>query len=119
MKAFSSTKENHTIFLPSREGLRAYAINKIVKIQSISNYSKLSFADGTTLIVAKVLQHFDSLLNPHQFIRIHRTHLINIRYIANVNLQAGAKVHLQNGEVIDISKRERPQVLKVSSGQII
>ncbi|MBL7748007.1 MAG: hypothetical protein JNM19_11300, partial [Chitinophagaceae bacterium] len=42
------------LLLPSCKGLETIDINTIVRIKAISNYSKLYFENGKTLVLAKV-----------------------------------------------------------------
>ena len=92
-------------------------IDNIVRIEAISNYSKLFFSDGKTLVVAKLLRYFEELLSDKQFIRIHRTHIVNRSFISTyvmctISSARGCKVILQNGDCIDIAKRKKTYFLK-------
>ncbi|MBL7748679.1 MAG: LytTR family transcriptional regulator, partial [Chitinophagaceae bacterium] len=100
------------LLLPSCKGLETIDINTIVRIKAISNYSKLYFENGKTLVLAKVLRWFETALTDRQFIRIHRGHLINLQFIDHCLLKCGAKVILRNGECIDIAKRKKNIFLK-------
>jgi two-component system, LytTR family, response regulator len=101
------------LLLPTSKGIEAIDISTIVRIEAISNYSKLYFTNGKTLVVAKVLQWFDLTLNPSSqseegscmFLRIHRSHLINKNFIHQYINGEGGKVKLLNGELTDESKR--------------
>jgi hypothetical protein len=49
-----------TIILPTNKGLRVCTAGKIMRIQGMSNYSKIYFADGSyPLTIAKVLHWFE------------------------------------------------------------
>lgn len=100
------------LLLPSCKGLETIDISTIVRIKAISNYSKLYFANGKTLVVAKVLRWFENALTGRQFIRIHRTHLINHLFIDQCLLKCGAKVILQNGDCIHVAKRKKNDFIK-------
>jgi two-component system, LytTR family, response regulator len=102
--------------LPTNKGAELIEANSIIRIEAISNYSKLYFSNGKTLVVAKVLRWFEETLGgtgpSHLFLRVHRTHLVNKKYIsAYVNGKA-ARIRLQNGELIDIAKRKKNYFLR-------
>ena len=101
-----------TFFLPTSKGIELIDINTIVRIQSISNYSKLYFSDGRTLVVAKVLRWFEEGLSLNQFIRVHRTHLVNKKFICRYIKEEGGKVKMVNGDRVDVSRRKRTSVLQ-------
>ena len=89
-----------------------FPVNDIVRIQSFSNYSKIFFNNGNNILVAKVLARFEELLSPAplekleivHFVRIHRSHLINKRYLLYYIPGTEAKVCLVNGDKIPVSK---------------
>ena len=82
-------------------------VKDIVRIQSISNYSKLFFTSGQTLLVAKVLGWFDELLATGSFLRVHRTHLVNLHYLKHYVPGSVAIAALTNNEEIPVSRRKK------------
>jgi two-component system LytT family response regulator len=100
------------LILPTNTGIQLINVNAIIRIQSISNYSKLFFSNGKTLVVAKVLKWFGENLSVNQFIRVHRTHLVNTKFIHQYNREGGGKLKLVNGDYIDVSRRKKTFVLQ-------
>ena len=100
----------NNISIPTNKGISLLCLQNIIRIQSISNYSKIYFADKShPLTVAKVLHWFEEHLPPEMFLRTHRTHLVNRNHIINVILSS-QKMQLSNGEQIGISKRRKQWV---------
>ena len=52
------------IALPTGEGLEFIFVHQIARIESSSNYSRIFFNDGKTLLVTRMLKDFESLLRP-------------------------------------------------------
>jgi two-component system, LytTR family, response regulator len=99
------------IYIPTIKGISIVSLDNIVRIQSISNYSKIYFADKThPLTVAKVLQWFEEILPQDIFVRTHQTHLVNQQHISGIRIDIQT-IQLSNGEKISISKR-RKQIVK-------
>jgi len=82
-------------------------IRDIVRIQSISNYSKLFFTSGQTLLVSKVLAYFEELLGGCHFSRVHRTHLVNLLYLKEYSQGDIPRIGLINNEVLPVSRRKK------------
>jgi two-component system, LytTR family, response regulator len=100
----------NNISIPTNKGTSLLCLQNIIRIQSISNYSKIYFADKShPLTVAKVLHWFEDNLPADMFLRSHRTHLVNKGHIINVVLSSKT-MQLSNGEQISISKRRRQWV---------
>jgi LytTr DNA-binding domain len=97
----------HYLVLPTCKGIEVIDIADIIRIKAISNYSKLIFANGKTLVVAKLLRWFEAKLPADQFIRIHRTHIVNKNFIQQrINGKTDA-IKMSNGELIDVSRRKK------------
>ena len=99
--------EANSILVPSDRGLQVINIHSIIRVQSISNYSKLFFKNGKTLVVAKVLRWFEERLATHQFVRIHRTHLVNRSCLRTYNNSNTVEIELTNGEKFTVARRKR------------
>ena len=100
------------LVLPTCKGIYRIDVCTIVRVEAISNYSKLFFNNGKTLVAAKVLSWFEERLAPAQFLRIHRSHIVNKNFIDQYLKGCGGKIKLLNGECIDVSKRRKNHFLK-------
>ena len=99
-----------TIQLRNYKGKQASNANNIIRIQGMSNYCKIYFADNSTpLTVAKVLHWFEDNLPQEMFWRTHKTHLVNNNYIQAMNISIKPFLILNNGEYISISRRRVKQ----------
>jgi len=99
--------ETDSILVPSDRGLQVINVQSIIRVQSISNYSKLFFKNGKTLVVAKVLRWFEERLATHQFVRIHRTHLVNSNCLRTYNSSNTVEIELMNGEKFTVARRKK------------
>ncbi len=105
------TGDTASLVLPTCKGIELIDVNNIVRIEASSNYSRLYFLNGKTLVVAKLLRWFEDRLPAAQFIRAHRAHLLNRNFIRHINGK-GNKAILYNGDHIGVSRRKRSQFLK-------
>lgn len=87
------------------QGSRTCNEKNIIKIISNSNYCKIYFDDSTTLVIAKVLKWFETMVTPGLFVRINHSVIININYIGMVNLKEKTVTSNFNNETFTISKR--------------
>jgi two-component system, LytTR family, response regulator len=104
-----AAKNNCSFLLPTCKGIQIINTANLIRIEAISNYSKLFFADGSTVVVAKVLKWFVEKLPAAQFLRSHRKHIVNIHFI---HKYCNGKIELCNAQMIDVSKRKRIGFLK-------
>ena len=99
---------NMELRLPTHTGLQIIDINTIIRIQSISNYSKLFFSNGKTLVVAKVLAWFGHNLPGQIFLRVNRSQIISRLHVKGLQSDG---VMLDDLTVIYISRRRKRDIL--------
>lgn len=113
-QSLSETKsQEDKIAVPTSEGLEFIQIRNIVHIESSSNYSKIFLVSGKNMLVTKLLKDFEDILSPYRFYRVHNSHLINMNYIQKYIRGEGGQVVLQNGDVVDVSRRKKEEFLKL------
>lgn len=111
----SVKSQDDKIAVPTADGLEFIPIRQIIHIESSSNYSKLFFADGKSLLVTRLLGDFEVMLLPYKFFRVHNSHLINLTCIRKYIRGDGGQVIMQNGDVVDVSRRKKEEFLKLIS----
>jgi len=101
------------IAISTLEGLLFFDLNDIIHIEAQSNYTVFSFANRPRLTVSKTLKEFEELLPPEQFFRPHHSHIINLHYIKKYLKGDGGQIELQNGELVDVSRKKKEEFLKL------
>lgn len=104
-----------TLLLNTSAGPVLIHITSIVRIEALSSYCKIFFTPAAggikTLVTAKLLRWFEEKLPGGDFIRLHRSHLINRRYL-QANQLVNNTCLLKNGDCIQISRRRKKQTVK-------
>jgi two-component system LytT family response regulator len=66
-------------------------------------------------MICKFLKHFDELLSI-PFVRVHRSFILNTRFIKSYSKSAGGFVTLLDGSEIEVSATHKEQLLKAFAG---
>jgi len=93
--------------IPGLDKHYGVAAEEIIRVQAISNYSRIYFANGKIATVAKVLHWFQDELPVDMFATVHRSHLVNRMYVSAIKGQRNKSLILLNGERIAISRRRQ------------
>lgn len=101
------------IAVPTSDGLEFLQIKNIIHIESSSNYSKIFLLTGKSMLVTRLLKDFEDILTPYRFYRVHNSHLINLNYIQKYIRGEGGQVMLQNGDIVDVSRRKKDEFLRL------
>lgn len=100
------------ITVPTLNGYEFIEISNIVRCQSDGNYTHIYLKSNQKLTVAKTLKEFEQLLDPHNFFRIHNSHLVNLDEIIRFNKGKGGFVELKDCSELEVSVRRKDELLK-------
>jgi two-component system, LytTR family, response regulator len=85
--------------------------NDILYCEADSSYTKFKLSNGTTILSAKTLSEFESILDQNQFFRIHRSFMINLTHIKEYIKGNGGHVIMQNGVELEVSRRKKDEFI--------
>ncbi len=103
-----------SIIIATAEGKYFFSPEEIVRLEASSNYTQIHFLNKKKLLTAKVLKDYEEQLEPLGFVRTHRSHLVNKRYISFVDSQGN--IFMQDASVAEISRRKKSLVMKLIAG---
>jgi two-component system LytT family response regulator len=91
------THETNKIALSTNNAINLVDVNDIIRCESERNYTKLFFTDQKHLTLSKTLHQFELIFKHKGFIRIHKTHLINLNFIDQYIRKEGGSVLMKDG----------------------
>jgi two-component system LytT family response regulator len=103
--------DEQKIAVPLADKIEFIAISKIIRLEAEGNYTHFYLEGQKHLLVCKTLKEYQELLESHQFIRSHQSHLINYRKIAAYVKTDGGYIAMEDGSQIPISRQKREEVL--------
>ena len=123
-ESFRNNKENLTSYIRSLENLtktihsdshQRITINHakgfkivdpsdIMYLEGEGNYTKIYFSDGSQYVDTRALGIYADILDPKKFFRIHKSHIVNIKYVSEFLNVDGSFVVMKNGEKLAISR---------------
>lgn len=109
LPVLNETPTHHRLCLHVSGIARMIDTQNIVYLQSEVNYTRIFLKDGKAYLEAKTLKHFNGILDGPEFIRIHKSYLVNRSQIATITPDY---VLLRNGVELPISRRKRRSLKK-------
>jgi len=91
--------------LPSGQGYRLVDVDDIIHIEADSNYSIFHLKNKEKITVSKVLKDYEEILPEERFFRIHKSSIVNLKYVKEYNNKNGLVLLLENGENLVVSRR--------------
>ena len=105
----SNNNQNHQltrdkIVISQFQGFTILDVFNIVKLVANDNYTTINLIDKSKITVSKTLKYFEAILPKNEFVRIHRSEIINILYIKEISYVDGGTVIFKDGTKGSISK---------------
>jgi len=94
------------IALPQLGSISFIEVDDMVSLQADSNYTIIHMKDMQKLVISKTLKDFEELLDENQFARIHKSYIVNLRYIKEYSSIDGGIVKMSDGNQWSISRRQ-------------
>lgn len=97
----------HKVPFPVQSGIEFIDPDSIIYVEGDNNYSILHFIDKSKLVVSKTLSHTEKVLEDFSFLRIHKSSLINLKFIKKYSKSDGGYVEMENGKQLPVGKTKR------------
>jgi two-component system, LytTR family, response regulator len=111
IKILKNNKETpDKIVLPSREEFFVAEVKEIIRCEANGNYTIFYMKTRQPLLVSRTLKEFDEILSSMRFLRVHKSHLINLDYVERF-LPKENQVVMKDGSVAEVSRRRRDYFL--------
>ena len=104
-------KQQQKIVIPTMDGFELMLVRDIIRLEAADNYAVIIGRDKK-LTVSKTLKHFSEILEPLNFIRVHKSHLINVNEVTKFKKGKPAMIELSNGDSVPLSAGRRDEFMK-------
>jgi two-component system, LytTR family, response regulator len=108
----SQEENSQKIILSTAEMIHVINVDDIIRCESDNYYTYFFFTDGRKLLVSKTLKENEELLSNHNFIRPHKSHLVNVKYIKSFIRQEGGYIIMTDGSKIPVSRRKKDKIME-------
>jgi len=105
--------QNKKIILKNQESIFLLNTSDIVHCMSEGSYTAFETSDNQNILVSKNLKEYEDLLAGSGFLRVHRSHLINLRHVKRFDKQEGGVVVMTNGSQVPASTSGRERLLEL------
>jgi Response regulator of the LytR/AlgR family len=101
--------------LSTTEGVFFFIPSEIIRLEGESNYTRFYFANQKPMLVSRTLKEYEDILAEHDFIRAHKSHLVNKKFVKYLDKEG--LLWLTDGSHIIVSRRKKEEVLKELSNK--
>ena len=99
------------IALAHANGYQVVPVNEIIRFEADGRYTKVRLVQGSTLLVARNLKEFESMLVNMDFFRVHNSHLVNLQFVQGY--ERSGILNMADGARIEVSRRKKDELLNL------
>lgn len=112
LEAWQENRQTPRITLRNSDEIKIVSVDQIIRCESDSSYTTFHFTDGSRFLVSKTLKSYTSLLLPFQFMRVHQSHLVNLKHVQSYLKAEGGYLLMGDGSEVPVAVRKRAQLSK-------
>ena len=101
------TPENRKLCIPSLKGFQVVELNDILYAEAAGNYTNFYFANQSPICTSKPIHEYEELLTDVGFVRIHKSHLVNLLHVKEYLKGEGGAVILSNKTELEVARRKK------------
>jgi two-component system LytT family response regulator len=103
-------EQENKIMISTNEGAVFVKVGDIIKLESSSNYTILYLEQQKKMMASKTLSVFEEILEPMNFLRIHRSMMINLNKLKSIEHNNGNYfAKMSDTTLLEISRRKKKE----------
>lgn len=99
------------VVLPVLDGFEVVQVKDIVRCQANDNFTDFHLTDGTRKVICRPLKHYEEMLSEIDFLRVHRSHLVNLQYVKGYKKGKGGQLNMTDGSTVDVAPSKKQDLL--------
>ncbi len=109
----SREKHNKKIVLKELDTHHVLSVDDIICCSAEGSYTKFYIKGNIRIVVSKHLKEYEKLLENYDFIRVHRSHLVNINKINKYEKRDGGILSLEEEIKVIVSVRKKDKISSI------
>lgn len=106
-----AAKEHGKIALPVLNGLEFVDTASIIKVEAENVYSVFHLTNDRKMVVSRTLKEVEKMLSQWNFMRIHKSFIVNLNCITHYKKGEGGTITLTDGSEAEVSRRSKNEFL--------
>lgn len=102
--------EARKIVLNSSESLYLINVRDIVRCHAEKNQTRFYLKNQDDFLVSKPLNEFDELLNGYDFSRVHKEHLVNLKFAMKFDNSGENNLIMTDKSIVPVDQKRKPEL---------
>lgn len=93
--------------IPINNGVELIDTEDILRVSSQDSRTQIVYTNGKSKWISKTLSELEDALDQRVFARVHRSHIVNLKFIKKYIRTAGNYVIMQDESVVEVARINR------------
>lgn len=108
---YRGASQKAKLCIPSLRGFQVVEIQEIIYLEASSNYTNFYFTNRSTICASKPIHEYEELLEDCNFVRIHKSFVVNLEHVKEYIRGEGGSVVLSNNNEVEVSRRKKDMLM--------
>ncbi|HLF65479.1 MAG TPA: LytTR family DNA-binding domain-containing protein [Saprospiraceae bacterium] len=108
----SGAAQKMKLCIPSMKGFQVVEIADIIYCEASSNYTNFHFTNRSMICASKPIHEYETLLEDSNFVRIHKSYVVNLEHVKEYLRGEGGSVVLTSGREVEVSRRKKELLMR-------
>jgi len=108
----SADRDQKKIVIKTHEYIHLVPVNDILYCQSESSYVTFFLRNNIEIVTSASLKDYDEILSGSGFFRVHKSYLVNLKFVRRLEKAQGGFVFLEGDVKIPVAVRKRPELFQ-------
>ena len=99
----NAAKQEKKIALPLIDGFEVVRTGDIIRCAANDNFTEFYLVSGKKIMICRTLKFYEDLLREHDFLRVHKSALVNKHHIKRYKKGKGGSLTMIDGSEVDVS----------------
>lgn len=97
--------------IPQLDGFEVVKISSIIRAEASDNYTILYLESNKKYVLSKTLKYYEELLGEYQFLRSHKSHLLNLAHVVKYKKGKVGQAIMTDGSTVLVASGAKKQLM--------
>lgn len=107
----TSQKQKTKVVLPIINGFEVVEAEEVIFCKAEENFTRFRLESGREVMICRTLKYYQEILQPLDFLRIHKSYLINLQHVKKYRKGRGGEVTLVDGTELPVSPSQKEALM--------
>ncbi len=108
----TENKQAQKIVLPLLDGFEVIQVKDIIRCEANDNFTDFILTGSRKVMICRTLKHYETMLEDYNFVRVHKSHLVNVQHITKYLKGKGGQLIMSDQSYVDVSPNKKELLMQ-------